>query len=114
MKKFFILIICTLCFVNYTTAQNAMGSWRTHISYTNISQITQSNEKIYGISAGSLFSVNKNDNIIETYSKIYGLLANHLAVEDITELKINNSNSNISISDDKIINISEINLSEVV
>ena len=49
-----------------------------------------------------------------TYSKIYGLLANHLAVEDITELKINNSNSNISISDDKIINISEIILSEVV
>lgn len=49
-----------------------------------------------------------------TYSKIYGLLANHLAVEDITELKINNSNSNISISEDKIINISEINLSEVV
>ena len=49
-----------------------------------------------------------------TYSKIYGLLANHLSVEDITELKINNSNSNISISEDKIINISEINLSEVV
>ena len=49
-----------------------------------------------------------------TYSKIYGLLVNHLAVEDITELKINNSNSNISILEDKIINISEINLSEVV
>jgi hypothetical protein len=49
-----------------------------------------------------------------TYSKIYGLLVNHLAVEDIAELKINNSNSNISISEDKIINISEIILSEVV
>ena len=49
-----------------------------------------------------------------TYSKVYGLLVNHTGVEDITEFSINDSNSNITISEDKIINISEINLSEVV
>ena len=49
-----------------------------------------------------------------TYSKVYGLLVNHAGVEDITDFNINNSNSNITISEDKIINISEINLSEVV
>ena len=48
------------------------------------------------------------------YSKVYGLLANHAGVEDVTEFLINNSNSNITISEDKIVNISEINLSEVV
>ena len=48
------------------------------------------------------------------YSKVYGLLVNHLGVEDITELTINDNNINISISEDKIINISEIILSEVV
>ena len=48
------------------------------------------------------------------YSKVYGLLVNHLGVEDITELTINDSNVNISISEDKIINISEVKLSEVV
>ena len=48
------------------------------------------------------------------YSKVYGLLVNHLGVEDITELTINDSNTNISISEDKIINISEVKLSEVV
>ena len=49
-----------------------------------------------------------------TYSKVYGLLVNHAGVEDVTGFNINNSNSNITISEDKIINISEINLSEVV
>ena len=49
-----------------------------------------------------------------TYSKVYGLLANHVGVEDMSTLKLNNSSNNITISEDKIINISEIILSEVV
>lgn len=49
-----------------------------------------------------------------TYSKVYGLLANHLGIEDITSLLVNDNNINISIAEDKIINISEINLMEVV
>jgi len=49
-----------------------------------------------------------------TYSKVYGLLANHLGIEDITSLLVNDNNINISIAEDKIINISGINLVEVV
>ena len=49
-----------------------------------------------------------------TYSKVYGLLANHSGVEDVTSFTINDNNINISISEDKIINISEVKLSEVV
>ena len=49
-----------------------------------------------------------------TYSKVYGLLVNHAGIEDITSFSINNSNSNITISEDKIVNISEISLVEVV
>ena len=49
-----------------------------------------------------------------TYSKVYGLLVNHAGIEDISLFAVNDSNSNISISEDKIINISEIILSEVV
>ena len=48
-----------------------------------------------------------------TYSKVYGLLANIIGIEDIGILTINGGNSNITISEDKIINISEINISEV-
>ena len=49
-----------------------------------------------------------------TYSKVYGLLVNHSGVEDVTSFTINDNNINISISEDKIINISEVKLSEVV
>ena len=49
-----------------------------------------------------------------TYSKVYGLLVNHVGVEDVTSFTINDNNINISISEDKIINISEVILSEVV
>ena len=49
-----------------------------------------------------------------TYSKVYGLLVNHSGVEDVTSFTINDNNINISISEDKIINISEVTLSEVV
>ena len=48
------------------------------------------------------------------YSKVYGLLVNHSGVEDVTSFTINDSNTNISIAEDKIINISEVTLSEVV
>ena len=49
-----------------------------------------------------------------TYSKVYGLLANILGVEDIASLTINNKNTNISITEDKIANISSIELLEVM
>ena len=49
-----------------------------------------------------------------TYSKAYGLLANHVGVEDIVLFTINDSNNNIAIAEDKIINISGITLNEVV
>lgn len=48
------------------------------------------------------------------YSKVYGILVNLLGVEDITSLTINDNTSNITIAEDKIINISTIELSEVM
>ena len=48
------------------------------------------------------------------YSKVYGILVNLLGVEDITSFTINDNTSNITIAEDKIINISTIELSEVM
>ena len=49
-----------------------------------------------------------------TYSKVYGLLANLPSVEDISSLTLNNTTSNIAITEDKLVNISSVNISEVV
>lgn len=48
------------------------------------------------------------------YSKVYGILVNLLGVGDITSLTINGNTSNITIAEDKIINVSTIELSEVM
>ncbi len=53
--------------------QMAMGSWRTHFSYNEVSKVEQTNKKTYALSDGALFSVDKVDNLLETYSKINGL-----------------------------------------
>ena len=49
-----------------------------------------------------------------TYAKVYGLLANIVGVEDITSLTINGGTQNIAIAEDKIVNISSIDISEVM
>ena len=81
MKKSLFLLICALCIVSYVLSQSAIGSWQTHISYTNISQITQSKEKVYAISSGALFSVDKNDGFVETYSRVSGLNDNNIHID---------------------------------
>ena len=113
MKKL-LLILLTLSVVHCTYSQSAIGSWKTHISYTNISQITQSQDKIYGISTGALFSVGKNDNIIETYSKTYGLNDNNIHIIEYSDfnnllfIAYNNSNIDLMTEYGDIVNISDI------
>jgi uncharacterized phage protein gp47/JayE len=49
-----------------------------------------------------------------TYSKVYGILVNLLGVGDISVLTVNGGTSNITISEDKVVNVNSIELSEVV
>jgi len=54
-------------------AQLAMGKWRTHLAYNATNLITQSENNVFAVSNGALFSANKEDESISTYSKISGL-----------------------------------------
>lgn len=54
-------------------SQLSMGSWKTYFSYNLVSQVEQTPSKIFGVSDGALFSVEKADNSIQTYSKLNGL-----------------------------------------
>jgi hypothetical protein len=76
MKKKLTSIIILLAFLSISAlAQVAMGKWRTHFAYNNVSQIAQSDNKIYAVSEGALFSVDKQDanGEMEFYSKLSGL-----------------------------------------
>ena len=114
MKKY---IIISVLFISISTifssAQVAMGKWRTHFAYNNVSQIAQSESKIYAVSEGALYSVDKQDGGLEFYSKINGLNSSTITrIEyDSTdkELLIIYSNGNIDVmTSGGIINIPDL------
>lgn len=73
MKRKFLLLFCILFIGLSVQAQVAMGKWRTHFAYNTIDQIIQSDNKVFAISEGKLFSVDKRDGSMEFYSKLSGL-----------------------------------------
>ena len=102
MKKI-ISFICflLLVFITNLSSQVAMGKWRTHFAYNSVLQLAQSDNKIYALSNGALFSVDKLDRNIELYNKISGLNdANISQIEfDISskQLLIIYTNGNIDV-----------------
>ena len=76
MKKNIVTYLILLFITSQlVSAQVAMGKWRTHFAYNNVAQIAQSPSKIYAVSDGALFSVDKleGESGIEFYSKLSGL-----------------------------------------
>ena len=73
-------------------AQVAMGKWRTHLSYNSVSQIAQSGNKIFAVSQGALFSVDKQDGGLQFYSKLNGLNGSN-----ITKIEFDSTNQQLLI-----------------
>ena len=63
-------MLCSLCLIPVWA-----GKWTTHFAYNNVVQIAMSSDKVYAISDGSLFSVNKSTEQIEVYNRQSGLHA---------------------------------------
>jgi len=82
MKKKIVTIVFLLGLLFWSvSAQIAMGKWRTHFAYNSVSQIAQSDNKLYAVSEGALFSIDKQDGEsgIEFYSKISGLNGSNIS-----------------------------------
>jgi hypothetical protein len=78
-KRIFFIAVLTVNFSLTSIAQVAMGKWRTHFAYNNVSQIAQSANKIYAVSEGALFSIDKQDGGMEFYSKLSGLNGSNIS-----------------------------------
>ena len=91
-----------------------IGQWRTHFSYNATTHIAVTNDKVFALSSGSLYSVDKTDNLIETYSKITGLSDNNIHhISYIAEKKIlvigyKNGNIDLMYENGDIVNIPDI------
>ena len=93
MRTKIIIIGFLLASVSFSiSAQLAMGKWRTHLAYNSVSQIAQSENKIFAVSQGALFSVSKQDGSLEFYSKLNGLSSSN-----ITQIEYDSSNKQLLI-----------------
>jgi len=112
----FLLFVAVSVFCCNLSAQNIMYNWRTHLAYTNIGQIAMTADKIYAVSDGAMFSINRNntDAKPETYSKINGLSDNNIVFiaysQQYGEMLVAYQNGNIDfIGDDgQILNFPDV------
>ncbi len=80
MNKIISLFIAVISFFpGDMHAQLAMGKWRTHLAYNNVGQIAQTEKKIFAVSEGSLYSIDKEDLGLEFFSKVSGLNDNNIS-----------------------------------
>lgn len=110
--KAVLFALCTIASTAWAE-QMAMGSWRSHLAYTNTQIIAQTPDKIYGLSGGALYAVGKDDNAIELLSKITGLNDNNISYiaysDEMRMLVVAYANSNIDLlTEDGIYNITDL------
>ena len=115
MKKLFLLLLPLII-----NAQDVpIGYWKDYQSYTSASYVAEADNKIYCVTSGGLFYVNKEDNAINRLSKVTGLSdvgVKHVAYSEelkITVITYENCNIDI-IKNNQIINISDIKRKEII
>ena len=63
-----VLVLCSLLYLS-----GKAEVWRTHFAYNNVTQIALAPDKVYAISDGSLYSVDKQGEHIQVYNRQSGL-----------------------------------------
>ena len=114
MKKLFLLFLPLLI-----NAQDVpIGYWKDYQSYTSASYIAEADNKIYCVTNGGLFYVNKDDNTVNRISKVTGLSdvgvkqVAYSAALEITVITYENCNIDL-IKNNQIINISDVKRKEI-
>ncbi|MBA3649591.1 MAG: T9SS type A sorting domain-containing protein [Chitinophagales bacterium] len=119
MRNFSILYIVSVFFIQFSYIHHAkaqtlgLGQWDEMLPYRNALSVTASPNKIYCATLLSMYSIDKNDNSLERYTKINGLSdieTRVIAFDSIHNLLlICYQNSNIDIMQNgAVINISDI------
>lgn len=115
-KLFFTLIAMMLSLT--VNGQIEMGGWQTMFSYYGLSHVFQTPDKVYAISQGNLFSVDKKYNSMETYSKLTGLSDGEINIAEYDEtndlIVVCYTNQNIDILEGgNTYNISDLKTKEI-
>lgn len=91
-----------------------VGQWRTHLAYNATTQIAVATDRVYALSDGSLYSVDKDDNSLQSYSKITGLsdivihCIGYIKERGVLMVGYENGNIDLITNDGDIINLPDI------
>ncbi|MDR0845716.1 MAG: hypothetical protein LBN71_10895 [Tannerella sp.] len=72
MKYRFVFILCLLSVSGSLSAQH-VGEWQSYLASYNTTAVAETNELVFAVADGTLYSYGKEDNSIRIYSKQYGL-----------------------------------------
>ncbi|MDQ3046433.1 MAG: hypothetical protein M3R27_02720 [Bacteroidota bacterium] len=70
----------------------AIGSWKDHLSYTSALAVAEGDNKVFCVTRGGVFVLNKNDNSLERLSKV-----NSLSDVEATNVNFNPYNNKVVI-----------------
>lgn len=113
-KMKYLNLLLTLLFSCLSlVAQIPVGAWRTHFSYSNVKQVIETSDRVYGLSSGELYYYDKQDQSIGLLNKENGLsdsqIYNAAYDKENNVFVIAYSNGNIDIlKSDGIFNIPDL------
>ena len=90
-RRIYILLVAALSYCTSALSQ-AVGTWQTYFSYSQVNKIAEGNECIYALSSGNLFALDKEYESLRTFSKVQGMSDN-----DITDIRFNKSLNTLMI-----------------
>lgn len=91
MKKLFYSLILFII-TSSVSAQMAIGEWKAHLAYNNVTQTAPAGNIIYTLSDGALFSYDKEDESIRLFNK-----TNILSDNNISYIKYSSTHSALII-----------------
>lgn len=110
MKRIVLLLIF-FSILSTAFTQIPVGKWRTHFSYAQVRSVKDTGSKVFGLSSGSLFYVDKADLSIHLFNKEQGLNDSDISLIDYSDnqLIVIYRNGNIDIvTSSGIFNIPEL------
>ncbi len=124
MRKYkftFILLTIICAFPTFAISQGSpIGSWRTHLPYSQVIDVVVVDDMVYSATALSIFTYNKLDNRVDRFDKVRGLNdigINKIGYNEVTdEILVAYSNANLDIikMDGSILNIPDIKDKEIL
>ena len=98
--KYYLTFLTTILFVTSTAAQTNKD-WKAHLAYYESEAVAETNDRVFVMANGALYSYNKNDSEIRLYSKQNGLSDTDISLikysPDTHTLIIVYSNGNIDL-----------------